>query len=104
MKKNYADAQFWGGGCLLGPGTALVNYAVTSGQNQKTCEFCHWNNISTAPKCTAAPDWIRLQLGTLDCAHLEQRLAHDPEKIALCMVRDPVQCGTVLRTVFYHWI
>lgn len=94
LKQNYADTKVWGRGGGLFAGTALVNYAVTSDRDQKTCEFCHWDDTSTAQKCIDAPDWIRLQLGTLDCAHLEQMMG--PESSNLCIVHDPIQCGTVL--------
>jgi len=94
LKQNYADTKVWGKGGGLFAGTALVNYAVTSDRDQKTCEFCHWDDTSTAQKCIDAPDWIRLQLGTLDCAHLEQMMG--PESSNLCIVHDPIQCGTVL--------
>ena len=90
LKKNYALIQARGGL----PGTAISQFAVTAERDQKTCEFCHWNDTSTLDRCVEAPDWIKLQLGTLDCAHLEKLVGI--ESSLLCIVHDPLPCGTVL--------
>ncbi len=90
LEKNYALIQAQGGL----PGTAISQFAVTAERDQKTCEFCHWKDTSTHERCVNTHDWVRLQLGTLDCAHLEELVGI--ESSILCIVRDPIPCGTVL--------
>ena len=89
LKKNYALIQARGGL----PGTAISQFAVTAERDQKTCEFCHWKDTSKHERCVNTHDWVRLQLGTLDCAHLEELVGI--ESSILCIVRDPIPCGTV---------
>ncbi len=87
---NYADFQDKRGL----PGTAVCQYAITSERDSGTCEFCHWNDTSTEQKCVEAPEWIRLQLGTLDCVHLENMMGEESSR--LCVAHDDLPCGTVL--------
>ena len=90
LSLNYADFQDKRGL----PGTAIRQYAVTSERDSGTCEFCHWNDTSTEQKCMEAPEWIRLQLGTLDCAHLENMMGEESSK--MCVAHEDLPCGTVL--------
>ena len=90
LSLNYADFQDKRGL----PGTAIRQYAITSERDSGTCEFCHWNDTSTEQKCMEAPEWIRLQLGTLDCAHLENMMGEESSK--MCVAHEDLPCGTVL--------
>lgn len=94
LKLNYANFQE-GRGL---PGAAVRQYAITSERDHGTCEFCHWHDTSMEQKCVEAPDWIRLQLGTLDCAHLEGLMGEETSK--LCIVHDQFPCGTVSELLF----
>lgn len=87
---NYADIQEKRGM----PGTAIRQYAITSERDSGACEFCHWNTSSMDQRCLDAPDWIRTQLGTLDCPHLEHMMGEESSR--LCIAHDELPCGTVL--------
>lgn len=87
---NYADFQEKRGM----PGTAIRWYAITSERDSGACEFCHWNTSSMEQRCLDAPDWIRTQLGTLDCPHLEHMMGEESSR--LCIVHNELPCGTVL--------
>jgi hypothetical protein len=76
---NYADFQDKRGL----PGTAIPQYAITSERDSGTCEFCHWNDTSTEQKFVDAPEWIRLQLGTLDCVHLENMMGEELSRLCV---------------------
>jgi hypothetical protein len=89
LNKNYAHIHASRGL----PGMAILQFAITGERDQKTCDFCHWDDTSTIDECNEAPDWIKFQLGTLDCAHLENMMG--PERSKLCIVHDPIPCGTV---------
>lgn len=86
LTKNYAHLQAtWGL-----PGMAIRQYAITSEHDMGTCEFCHWDE-TVDEICATQPDWVKSQLGSLDCAHVEGRSV----TAKLCTVREKCPCGTV---------
>lgn len=47
-----------------------INAAVSYNASKTTCPFCRFNTATDAPKqCTKQPDWMKFQIGTLDCGY-----------------------------------
>jgi FkbM family methyltransferase len=86
LTKNYAHLQATRGL----PGMAIRQYAITSEHDMGTCEFCRWDE-TVDEICASQPDWVKSQLGSLDCAHVEGRSV----TAKLCTVREKCPCGTV---------
>jgi len=86
LTKNYAHLQATRGL----PGMAIRQYAITSEHDMGTCEFCRWDE-TVDEICATQPDWVKSQLGSLDCAHVEGRSA----TAKLCTVREKCPCGTI---------
>ncbi len=79
------------------PINAAVNFEETLG-NQ--CTFCRMNTAPDAPeKCKGKPDWVKYQLGSLDCDY--QKEYFGPEIFDTCILQDPLPCG-VLTELLRH--
>lgn len=76
-------------GCAV-PLNAAVSYDSPDG----TCPFCRFNTAEDAPEiCKNSPDWIKFQLGSLDCEWRKRH--HGEEKFNLCIVQDPLPCSSI---------
>uniref|UniRef100_A0A7S1Z3L5 Methyltransferase FkbM domain-containing protein n=1 Tax=Ditylum brightwellii TaxID=49249 RepID=A0A7S1Z3L5_9STRA len=74
-------------GCAI-PINALVSY----NSSKATCPFCYMNTHEDAPEdCKALPDWMRLQLGTLDCDYLRIFFSGHVH----CVLEDPLPCSSI---------
>lgn len=57
------------------------------------CTFCRFDTSETAqPQCKRKPDWMKLQLGTLECGYSKQFFNVDFDA---CIIQDKVKCGPV---------
>lgn len=86
------------------------------GDAETMCDFCHFNlnalNVLSSEKrpnetipslqspsvCQEQPDWVKTQVGSLNCRHLEKVMK---QVFKECFVRVKVRCGTVL-DLFRH--
>lgn len=81
-------------GCSL-----LAQQAISDQPNQTTCKFCYFNNEEDSPeKCKKHPDWMRLQIGTLQCNESSKYFNENFD----CIVQDPLPCYTIDRSV-HQW-
>lgn len=89
MMKTYAKvARDQGLGCAV-----PIHAAVSYDGSKTECAFCRVNTAEDAPqRCREKPDWMRLQLGTLDCAHSRMFFNEDFD---LCVLQDPLPCSSV---------
>ena len=104
MVNTYADiVQRKRLGCSV-PIHASVSYnnnnnTTTADDDDKTvvvssCPFCRVNTDDDAPtKCKEFPDWMKLQLGTLDC---EYSKAFFNINFDDCVVQDPLPCSSIV--------
>lgn len=90
---TYTDiASAKGLGCAV-----PINAAVSYGSSAKTCPFCRMNTAEDAPKeCKDHPDWMKLQIGTLDCEHSKRFFANNFD---LCILQDPLPCSSVVSLI-----
>ena len=90
MMNTYASIAIDKGlGCAV-PINAAVSYDAT----KKSCPFCRVNTSDDAPnKCKELPDWMRLQLGTLDCEYSKKFFNTDFDQ---CVVQDPLPCSSIV--------
>jgi len=90
MMNTYASIAIDKGlGCAV-PINAAVSYDAT----KKSCPFCRVNTSDDAPnKCKEMPDWMRLQLGTLDCEYSKNFFNNDFDQ---CVVQDPLPCSSIV--------
>lgn len=79
-----------------------INAAVSYDSSEKTCPFCRTNTAESAPKvCTDLPDWMKFQIGSLDCGYHKKYHKGDYSKkyhkdiFDLCIVQDPLPCTTI---------
>ena len=77
-----------------GLGCAVPIRAAVSYDDRKTeCPFCRVNTAEDAPQtCKDFPDWMRLQMGTLDC---EQMRRFYGVNFDLCVLQDPLPCSSI---------
>eukprot|EP00584_Thalassiosira_punctigera_P017870 CAMPEP_0172560970 /NCGR_PEP_ID=MMETSP1067-20121228/90991_1 /TAXON_ID=265564 ORGANISM="Thalassiosira punctigera, Strain Tpunct2005C2" /NCGR_SAMPLE_ID=MMETSP1067 /ASSEMBLY_ACC=CAM_ASM_000444 /LENGTH=295 /DNA_ID=CAMNT_0013350901 /DNA_START=99 /DNA_END=986 /DNA_ORIENTATION=+ len=89
MVDTYVDiAKSKGLGCAV-PIHAAVSYDGTKTE----CPFCRVNTADDAPqRCREIPDWMRLQIGTLDCEHSYRFFNKDFD---LCVLQDPLPCSSI---------
>ena len=70
-----------------------VNAAVSYDASKTSCPFCRVNTAEDAPAlCKELPDWMKLQIGTLDCAHSER---FHKKFFDLCVLQDPLPCSSI---------
>jgi hypothetical protein len=69
LLNTYADIASRGLGCAI-----PINAAVAYDENKTECSFCRFNVESTDEICVNHPDWMRLELGTLDCDYSKKFL------------------------------
>lgn len=70
-----------------------ISYEVETNTTATSCEFCRFNQNSTDPACTGQPEWMRNQVGTLDCAYSRKRVFG--KNFDACVVQDHLPCGTI---------
>ena len=89
MIKTYEEvARDKGLGCAV-----PIHAAVSYDGSARECAFCRVNTADDAPQyCKELPDWMRLQLGTLDCAYSRKFFNTDFD---LCVLQDPLPCSSV---------
>ena len=57
------------------------------------CTFCRFNTSPDAPQvCQDHPDWMKKQIGTLDCEHSKRFFNKNFET---CILKDPLPCSSV---------
>ena len=70
-----------------------INAAVSYDAMKTSCPFCRVNTSDDAPnRCKELPDWMRLQLGTLDCEHSKRFFNTDFDQ---CVIQDPLPCSSI---------
>lgn len=86
-----------------GLGCAVPIYAAVSYDPDKTeCPFCRFNTNEDSPeKCKSHPDWMRFQIGTLDCEYSKQFFQ---ENFELCILQDPLPRSSVAILLDKHYI
>jgi len=65
-----------------------MQFAV-SYENKETCSFCRLDTT----KCENEPDWVKYQLGSLDCDYCKKNF----HKFDKCWIEDKVPCGPVTK-------
>jgi len=90
MKQTYlVIANDKGLACAV-PIHAAVSYEDS---NKTSCSFCRFNTADDAPAtCKGKPDWVKLQLGTLDCEHSNTPYKKNSE----CIVNDTLPCNSLV--------
>ena len=74
------------------PSSAL---AVADGGGPGECRFCRFNTDVDAPDaCKKQPDWMKYQLGSMDC---EAHKKFHKQDFDLCILQTPLPCGTLLQ-------
>ena len=87
--KHYSDLSQQHGVCSM-PVHAAVNFQA--GGDGK-CAFCRVNTADDAPEvCQQLPDWMKDQIGSLDCEY--QKKFHE-ERFEPCVLQDPLPCGVL---------
>eukprot|EP00544_Gedaniella_sp_CCMP2646_P013105 CAMPEP_0202500128 /NCGR_PEP_ID=MMETSP1361-20130828/32038_1 /ASSEMBLY_ACC=CAM_ASM_000849 /TAXON_ID=210615 /ORGANISM="Staurosira complex sp., Strain CCMP2646" /LENGTH=361 /DNA_ID=CAMNT_0049132493 /DNA_START=29 /DNA_END=1114 /DNA_ORIENTATION=- len=70
----------------------LIQGAISYGPS-RTCTFCRFDTSETAPdECNKHPDWMKYQIGTLDCDQSQRFFQDNFEK---CIVQDSIICGSI---------
>lgn len=97
LQQTYGDLQRdYGLECPL-----LSNWAISYDDDDddeedaenKGCTFCRYDTSETADDtCREAPDWVRYQLGTLDCDYSR---TYFRDRFDKCIVQDPIKCGSL---------
>lgn len=91
MAKFYGNiAETTSLGCHV-PINAAVSYDSPA---KKECKFCRVNTSPDAPQqCQDLEDWMKDQLGTLDCESSERFF---DENFDLCVLQDPLPCSSMV--------
>ena len=75
------------------PVNAAVNFEP--GGDGK-CAFCQYNTREDAPEqCKKAADWMKYQIGTLNCEHSKMFHNKKFDLFDLCILQDPLPCGVL---------
>jgi len=105
VPQNYNDAKatYLGIANDGGLGCAVPIHAAVSYDSTKTaCPFCRFNTADDAPdRCKKQPDWMKLQIGTLDCEHSKRFFADDFD---LCILQDPLPCSSLMNLLSGNFV
>lgn len=75
-----------------------MNAAISYDATHTECAFCRYDTSETAhPDCSQAKDWMKTQIGTLDCEYSKRFFGDD--KFEKCVTKDPLPCGPVKKLV-----
>jgi len=70
-----------------------INAAVSYDVGKTECPFCRVNLAEDSPQvCKDLPDWMRLQIGTLDCEHSKRLFRNEFDQ---CIIQDPLPCSSI---------
>eukprot|EP00985_Skeletonema_marinoi_P015230 scaffold7820_cov99-Skeletonema_marinoi.AAC.5 len=90
MKQTYLVIANDKGLACAAPIHAAVSYEDS---NKTSCSFCRFNTADDAPAtCKGKPDWVKLQLGTLDCEHSNTPYKKNSE----CILNDTLPCNSLV--------
>lgn len=65
----------------------LLQYAVSYNAISSTCGFCRFEPL----RCPGYPDWMKYQLGSLDCAYSRKKF----QVFDKCWIEEAVNCGSL---------
>mmetsp|Transcript_21014 Transcript_21014/g.32043 ORF Transcript_21014/g.32043 Transcript_21014/m.32043 type:complete len:397 (+) Transcript_21014:69-1259(+) len=105
VPKNYEDMKETYLGIANDKGLACavpIHAAVSYEDSNKTsCSFCRFNTADDAPAtCKGKPDWVKLQLGTLDCEH-----SNPPyKKNSQCILNDTLPCNSLVKLLADNFV
>jgi len=74
-----------------------VSYDTSN--EERMCPFCRFDLDSELENCIGHPDWMTLQIGTLDCAYSKLFFGINFDD---CIIQDPLPCAPVGETVEKH--
>lgn len=70
----------------------LLQGAVAYGSEDRSCTFCRFDVDSKLEKCAKHPDWMKYQIGTLDCAYSRRFFG---DNFNDCIIQGPVPCAPI---------
>jgi hypothetical protein len=70
-----------------------INAAISYDTHTTECKFCRFNVSPDAPQECSHADWMKTQMGTLDCEHSLKFLGKSI--FDKCIIQDPLPCGPV---------
>jgi len=98
MKQTYLVIANDKGLACAAPIHAAVSYEDS---NKTSCSFCRFNTADDAPAtCKGKPDWVKLQLGTLDCQHSNTPYKKNSE----CIVNDTLPCNSLVKLLSDNFV
>eukprot|EP00980_Cylindrotheca_fusiformis_P011670 scaffold2756_cov105-Cylindrotheca_fusiformis.AAC.1 len=75
------------------PCSIPINAAISYSSTESECAFCRYNTDADAPEECSHADWMKFQLGSLDCGYHQRFFG---QKIFdKCIIKDPLPCGPV---------
>lgn len=75
-----------------------MNAAISYDSNVTSCAFCRYNLSPDAPEECSHADWMKTQIGTLDCSY--SRRFFGARIFEKCILKDPLPCGPVKKLMY----